>query len=195
MSEITLFWSPKGGSGTSTVAVAYALEIGVDIADCAKQNDLAAILGLATDPADDAVTPIKAAAGLVDLYGPKAPWNGTTSLVMDAGVTPHPVVVQGADTAIVVIRGDYLALRRLMKDGNAIGSLKLSKGIVLLVEPGRSLGAREVADVAGKPVLAKIPVTGNIARAINAGVFANRRPDELRRPIQQLARTLGQLVG
>jgi len=194
MSETTLFWSPKGGSGTSTVAVAYALEIGVDIADCAKQNDLAAILGLATDPADDAVTPIEAA-GLVDLYGPKAPWNGTTNLVMDAGVMPHPVVVQGADTAIVVIRGDYLALRRLMKDGNAIESLKLSKGIVLLVEPSRALGASEVADVAGKPVLAKIPVTGNIARAIDAGVFANRRPDELRRPIQQLARTLGQLVG
>ena len=45
-------------------------------------------------------------------------------------------------------------------------------GAVLVEEPGRALGRREVADVLGVPVLATVPVRSSIARVVDAGVFA-----------------------
>jgi hypothetical protein len=61
---------------------------------------------------------------------------------------------------------------------------------VLVEESGRALGARDVADVLGIPVLATVPVRASIARVVDAGVFPVRLPDALAKP----ARTVMQRV-
>ena len=45
---------------------------------------------------------------------------------------------------------------------------------MLLVEPGRSLTRRDVADVCDVPVLAEIAVTANVVRTIDAGLLVSR---------------------
>jgi hypothetical protein len=51
--------------------------------------------------------------------------------------------------------------------------------VVLVEEPGRALGANEVAEVIGAPIVARIPVRPAIARAVDAGVLAARLPAAL----------------
>jgi hypothetical protein len=95
----------------------------------------------------------------------------------DAAEGARRAVAEVADATVAVIRPCYLALRR------AIGSPLLSRsaGVVLVDEPGRSLGVREVGDVLGRPVLATVPVRPAIARAVDAGVLPRRLPAELGR--------------
>ena len=56
-------------------------------------------------------------------------------------------------------------------------------GIILMRELGRRLTVRDVADITGVPVIAKIPVTAAVARTIDAGQERPLRPqrDCLRR--------------
>ncbi len=114
--------------------------------------------------------------------------------IVDAGTVATAAaraVVEVADAHVVVIRGCYLALRR------AIRSPLLSrvKGAVLVEEPGRSLGAREVADVLGCVVLARAPYRPVVSRAVDAGVMGARLPDVLGRPAERLLVAVGLLAG
>lgn len=220
-------WSPKGGSGTTTVVAALALAAaragGARLADLA--GDQAAMLGLASDPPT----------GLVDWLaaGPDAPTEALERLAVDvvpgltllpSGSTSHPpaaavtavagaalgvalrdgpvptfadlgaaadpaahAVLEVADVGLMVVRGCYLTLRRAV----AAPGLAATHGIVLVDEPGRSLGAREVADVLGRPVLARVPVRSAVARAVDAGVIAQRLPDALARPAREVLRAMG----
>lgn len=106
--------------------------------------------------------------------------DGPVPTIVDVGRADHPAhraLVEVADASVVVLRGCYLALRR------AVHSPLLGRaaGVVLVEEQGRSLGASEVADVLDRPVLARLPVRPPIARAVDAGVLANRLPDPLAR--------------
>lgn len=94
-----------------------------------------------------------------------------------------------ADVVLVVLRPCYLALRA------ALGAplLARSAGVVLVDEPGRSLGAREVADVLGRPVVATVPVRPGIARAVDAGVLPRRLPVELGRGVAAALGAVGLL--
>jgi hypothetical protein len=74
------------------------------------------------------------------------------------------------DPTLLVTRGCYLALRRAVRD------LLPPAGVILVEEPGRALGANEVAEVVGAPIVARVPVRPAIARAIDAGVLAARLP-------------------
>jgi hypothetical protein len=224
-------WSPKGGSGTTTVAAACALASargpGARLADLA--GDQAAMLGLAADPTT----------GLLDWLtaGPDAPTEALDRLAVEVvpGLTLLPLgssgqsavappaavagaslgvalrdgpvptfvdlgpastpaaaaVLDVADVGLMVVRGCYLTLRRAV----AAGGLAATHGIVLVDEPGRSLGSREVADVLGRPVVARVPVRSAIARAVDAGVVASRLPDALARPARDVLRALGIEVG
>jgi hypothetical protein len=98
-------------------------------------------------------------------------------------------VVEVSDAAVVVIRGCYLSLRR------AVQSPLLSRttGIAFVEEVGRSLGATEVRDVLDRPVLARVPVRSNVARAVDAGVIAGRLPDPIARAAASLLARLGVL--
>ena len=64
-------------------------------------------------------------------------------------------------------------------------------GAVLVEEPGRSLSRREVCDVLGVPVLARVPFREQVFRAVDAGVLPARLPDALARAAADLAARLG----
>ena len=83
--------------------------------------------------------------------------------------------VEVADTALMVIRPCYLALRRAVGDPR----LARSAGAILVEEPGRALDAADVAGVLGVPVVGRIPVRADIARAVDAGVLRDRLPNPL----------------
>lgn len=80
-----------------------------------------------------------------------------------------------ADAVLMVIRPCYLALRRAVGDPRLAGSA----GAVLVEEPGRALDADDVAAVLGVPVVGRVPVRAEIARAVDAGVLRNRLPSPL----------------
>src|SRR5262245_6844523 len=66
-----------------------------------------------------------------------------------------------AGHAIIVVRGCYLGLRRAVRHPAIVDVM----GAILIDEHGRSLGAPDVEDVLGVPVLATIPARTSIARA------------------------------
>ena len=104
-------------------------------------------------------------------------------VVVDLGVaTPtwQPLLAR-ADTSLLVIRPCYLALRR------ATALPSRPTGIVLVREPGRALGRREVEDVTGVRVLAEVDVEPSIARAVDAGLLASRLPRGLSRALRAAA--------
>jgi MinD-like ATPase involved in chromosome partitioning or flagellar assembly len=84
-------------------------------------------------------------------------------------------VVHVADTALMVLRPCYLALRRAVADPR----LASSAGAVLVEEPGRALDADDVSAVLGIPVIGRFPVRAEIARAVDAGVLRDRLPTAL----------------
>ncbi len=112
--------------------------------------------------------------------------------VADLGGARAPALeamVEVADASVVVVRGCYLALRRGVHRPLAARAA----GAVLIEEPGRSLGEREVADVLGVPVLATFPLRPTVARCVDAGVLVARSPDALARPTRRLLGRLGLL--
>jgi hypothetical protein len=100
--------------------------------------------------------------------------------VLDTGSGPDHggalrAAIEVADTALMVIRPCYLALRRAVGDPR----LARSAGAILVEDPGRALDAADVAAVLGVPVVARIPVRAEIARAVDAGVLRDRLPNPL----------------
>jgi Mrp family chromosome partitioning ATPase len=105
---------------------------------------------------------------------------------------PRPVVVDcgaaatgaglalaaGAPVSLLVLRPCYLALRR------ALRAPVRPSGVVLLTEPGRSLGRRDIEDVLGVPVRAEVAVDETVARAVDAGLLVRRIPRGLERALR-----------
>ncbi len=90
--------------------------------------------------------------------------------VCDLGRLDDPALRAFAEVAgpgIVVVRGCYLGLRRAVRHP----AITEAVGAILIDEHGRSLGAPDVEDVLGIPVLATIPARTSIARAVDAGVL------------------------
>jgi hypothetical protein len=101
--------------------------------------------------------------------------GGAGLTVLDAGSAAAPAAqaaVEVADAAVVVIRPCYLALRRAVADPR----LERSWGAILVEEPGRALDAGDVAAVLGIPIVGRVPVRADIARAVDAGVLRDRLP-------------------
>ncbi len=84
--------------------------------------------------------------------------------------TPGRQLAAGAALSLVVLRPCYLALRR------ALAAPIQPSGIVLVHESGRALQRRDVEDVLGVPVWAELPLDGNLARAVDAGLLVSRVP-------------------
>ena len=117
--------------------------------------------------------------------------QGSSPVLVDCGTAREPAaraVVEVADVAVIVLRGCYLALRRAVH----ARALEHTAGVVLLDEPGRSLGASEIADVLALPVLTRVPVKDTIARAVDAGVLTTRLPEPLARAATELVRRIGE---
>jgi hypothetical protein len=106
--------------------------------------------------------------------------------VLDAGLAAGrpaaQAAVEVADASVVVVRGCYLALRRAVRTP----LVARAAGAVLVDEPGRALGEREVGEVLGLPILARFPVRPSVARAVDAGVLVARLPGHLAGPAADL---------
>ncbi len=118
--------------------------------------------------------------------------DGPVPTLVDAGVADGPAgraLLEVSDATIVVVRGCYLTLRRSVRHP----ALGRAAGLVVVEEPGRAIGAKEIADVLGRPVVARVPARDAIARAVDAGVLAHRLPDALARPAVTALRAVGLL--
>lgn len=216
-------WSPKGGSGTTVVAVLTALLFGREAVGGALLVDLAGDvpaalgvpepdgpgladwLGASGDVGGEALRRLEHEVG----HGLSLLWRGiaTTAgsppmraddLAAVLGADRRPVVVdcgradrspgrelaRGATVSLCVLRPCYLALRRAL-DADARPS-----GIVLVDEPHRSLRRRDVEEVLGVPVWAEIEYDPALARAVDAGLLASRRPRAADRALQQVKRAV-----
>jgi hypothetical protein len=110
--------------------------------------------------------------------------------IVDAGV-PDASSVEAllavADATVVVLRGCYLALRRAVRMSCTAQAI----GAVLVEEPARALGQRDVADVLGLPVIASVPLRAQVARVVDAGVFPSRVPDALTKAAREVLARCG----
>ena len=104
-------------------------------------------------------------------------------VIVDAGSTPAPPaeLVRAADHALLVTRPCYLALRA------AIRHPARPTGIVLVDEPGRALGTRDIETSLGAPVVANVLLDPAMARAVDAGLLAARLPAGFRQRRCRLA--------
>ncbi|MGH9040063.1 MAG: hypothetical protein ACRDZ3_07520 [Acidimicrobiia bacterium] len=152
----------RGGQGTTTVATALAIFGAGHQAVRLVSTDAPAVLGL-PEPAG-AWEPVDVVPNLT--LAP--PSQGAGSSVLDAGRLcahdhlPGPVYV--------VLRGPcYLGLRELV-----LGAWPPPDGVILVMEDGRSLTDRDVADVLVVPVVARIRHSARVARTIDAGLLLAR---------------------
>ena len=110
--------------------------------------------------------------------------------VVDVGVPDTAVaraVLEVADVSLLVIRECYVALRRAVRNPLTARAF----GLVVLQEPGRSLGPSDLAQVLTRPVVARIPTRDAVARSVDAGTLAVRLPDPLARAAASILRDLG----
>jgi MinD-like ATPase involved in chromosome partitioning or flagellar assembly len=104
--------------------------------------------------------------------------------VVDCGTGPAGaglVAASAATTSLLVLRPCYLALRAALR-----APLRPS-GIVLVTEPGRTLGAAEVEQVLGVPVRAVVGADPAVARAVDAGSLGDHLPRRLERAVRGAA--------
>lgn len=87
------------------------------------------------------------------------------------------ILASSAQPSLLVTRPCYLALRR------AVDCPVRASGLVVVDEPGRALGAADVADVLGVPVVAEVAFDPGVARAVDAGLLASRLPRVLDRSL------------
>jgi MinD-like ATPase involved in chromosome partitioning or flagellar assembly len=177
--------SPKGGSGCTVTAATLALLLaprhrgGGHVVDLA--GDLSATLGV-PESADHHPRDVNSALQLHtcshrDRLGTViTDWDRVVSLV---GSLSGPVVVPC-----------YLALRRATTQKPA-GS-RAPDGVVVVNEPNRALGPKDVETVLRVPVRAVVPFDASISRAVDAGLLSHRIPKVAE---EGLAELVGSLSG
>jgi len=97
----------------------------------------------------------------------------------DVGIRRQLAV--SSSRSLLVTRSCYLALRR------AVGVGMNASGVVLIEEPGRALRSEDIEQVLGIPVVTSVPWESGIARAVDAGLLANRLPRQLSRALASAA--------
>ena len=166
-----LFSGAKGGVGTTTVAVLHALALAgagyptmLTSASPAQLADCAALLATPGPGGPDGPTiDVNEAAALPARDGAQR------YVVIDGGVDDVPASFLTTEDYLVT-RPCYLAMRR------AVAAPYRPHGIVLVIEPDRSLSQRDVEEVIGRPVVATMRIEAATARAIDAGLLtAGRR--------------------
>jgi hypothetical protein len=92
----------------------------------------------------------------------------------EAGDAAVGMAVAGAaERSLLVLRPCFLAVRR------AAAAPVRATGVVLVDEPGRALGAADLSEALGLPVVARVRVTEQIARTVDAGLLTARLPRSL----------------
>lgn len=197
--------SPKGGSGCTVTAATLALLLatrhrgGGHVLDLG--GDLAATLGI-PEPADDQPRDVNSALQLHtcshrDRNGTTtADWDRTVSLaaslsgpvVVDAGTAIlDERIVSAADTVVTVVRPCYLALRRATTRTTAT---RASDAVIVVNEPNRALGPKDIETVLHVPVRAIVPFDASISRSVDAGLLAHRIPKVAEESLAELVASL-----
>ncbi len=108
--------------------------------------------------------------------------TGSRVIVIDAGTQRSPTG-QSVDcwwddvaTSVLVTRACYLALRRA-------GHPPVGTRLVLVDEPGRALTTGDVVAALGIPLWCRVALDPSVARAVDAGLLATRRPRAFRQLI------------
>jgi hypothetical protein len=171
------FCGAKGGVGTTVAAVVTALQTGADFfvgvgSDGFAAAGLPSPSGPGDRPTVGGVTFIAAdSAGEAVMKAEALSADGAT-VVLDLGT--HEARADGA-TVVLVTTACYMALRRAIAGPTP-------DAVVLVLEPGRSLGAADVESVLGvEPVVVQWDPA--VARAVDAGLLGARSP----RPLAPLA--------
>ena len=209
-------WSVKGGSGTTVVAAALGLVLasaggpGTVLVDLG--GDLPAALGVpepagpgvgewlaaGDDVAADALgrLEVEVAPGLRLVPRGDVPLAaaggdrlasaliGDRHAVVDCGPPGTGVglaLAAAAGLSLLVLRPCYLALRR------ALAAPLRPSGVVLVHEPNRSLGRRDIEAVLGVPVRAEVAWDAGVARHVDAGLLAGNLPRSLERALRRAA--------
>lgn len=185
------YFAAKGGQGVTTVAVA-------DAATCDYNGRTVWLVAHDLDEACavSAVSPSNIRNGIASPAGPRyataimtpdafarlarrpgaARWPGPDVVIHDLGVAPQPDKCHGQ--RLLVTRACWLALRQAERLGLR------PDGVVLIEEPDRSLDHRDVAAAIGAPVVTRIPVMPEVARAVDAGLLGRTPPRALRRILE-----------
>lgn len=109
--------------------------------------------------------------------------RGGSPIIADCGKADTAAVrafIAAADRSFLVLRPCYLALRRALEAPRPTA-------VVLITEPDRSLGLRDVEDVLGVPVAAAIQWDPAIARAVDSGLLSARVPRRLANALRDVA--------
>lgn len=207
---LTICYSPKGGQGCTTVAVALALA-------CARSDVL--VIDTAGDVSAVAGLPAPAGPGICDLAASDHPLTSEALArvalhvpalsMIPAGTTPAYEITEArwrhlpgavppeqaaivdaatnaevaaiaADRRIMVIRACYLALRR------AAAMAVRPDEIVLVADHYRAITERDIEATLAAPVTATVPVTPLVARTIDAGLLTTHLPSVLTRSLRPL---------
>lgn len=197
----TIFMSPKGGNCTTVTAAAHAVLMSASRGNTLLIDlcgDMAATLGVAepTGPgindwlAEDRTAGADALVHLAttvsdtlllvhrgsQFVSGEPRWidlaSACTSLgvniVIDAGTSfVHPELRRSFDRIAMVTRPCYLSLRRAT-------ALERPSALYVVSEPERALTTTDVSNVLGVPVVAEIPHSPSISRAVDAGLLPSR---------------------
>jgi hypothetical protein len=98
----------------------------------------------------------------------------------DAGGAAR-VVAAGASRSLLVLRPCFLALRR------AVQAPVRPSGIVLVTDDSRVITASDVEHATGVPVLARVRMTEQVARTVDAGMLVRNLPRTLARDLRHAA--------
>jgi hypothetical protein len=107
-------------------------------------------------------------------------WGCDVTIDVGTRVPPEPLAAR-ADRSLLVTRACYLSLRR------AVRSQARPTGVILVDEPGRGLGQRDIEHAIGVPVEAVISFDPGVARAVDAGLLASRIPRVMTRALRAVA--------
>jgi MinD-like ATPase involved in chromosome partitioning or flagellar assembly len=91
------------------------------------------------------------------------------------------IVAANAARSLLVVRPCFLALRR------ALLSPVRPSGVVLVNEAGRALGGRDIEELLGVPVCARVECLPEVARMVDAGLLTSRLPRRMVRALRGVA--------
>jgi hypothetical protein len=179
------FYAAKGGQRCTTTAVAVAVLLShhesVDLT-AHDPDDAAVLAGRHLDFTDDHLVLTPRLRLVVDRRQATAP-----IVVHDAG-TAHDLT----DTPLpepdvpryLVTRPCFLALRR------AINHPVPPTGVILIHEPGRVISADDIESILHRPIVATIPYTQAIARAVDAALLPAHLPAVVQRSLRAFTESL-----
>ncbi len=107
-------------------------------------------------------------------------WGCDVTIDVGTRNPPEPLAARAA-RSLLVTRPCYLSLRR------AVRSPVHPTGVILVDEPGRGLGRRDVEHAIGAPVDAVVSLDPSVSRAVDAGLLARRLPRVMTRALRDVA--------